>query len=110
MLVEINIFGFCWFQGMENAPELVKRCYASVKRNMPNKEVIVITKENMDQYVDFPEHILGKWKKGLITDTKMSDFLRMELLIRYGGLWMVAPFYLANSVGIYEKDYFHVCY
>lgn len=24
----------CWFQGMENAPELVKRCYASVKRNM----------------------------------------------------------------------------
>lgn len=98
----------CWFQGMESAPELVKRCYASVKRNMPNKEVIVITKENMDQYVDFPEHILGKWKKGLITDTKMSDFLRMELLIRYGGLWMDSTIFLSGPIPdwVYEKDIF----
>ena len=31
----------CWFQGMENAPELVKRCYVSVKRNMPDKELLI---------------------------------------------------------------------
>lgn len=98
----------CWFQGMENAPELVKRCYASVKRNMPDKEIIVITKENMDQYVDFPEHILKKWKRGLITDTKMSDFLRMELLIRYGGLWMDSTIFLSGPIPdwVYEKDIF----
>ena len=29
---------------------------------MPDKEIIVITKENMDQYVNFPDHILKKWK------------------------------------------------
>ena len=98
----------CWFQGMENAPELVKRCYASVKRNMPDKEIIVITKENMDQYVDFPEHILKKWKRELITDTKMSDFLRMELLIRYGGLWMDSTIFLSGPIPdwVYEKDIF----
>ena len=98
----------CWFQGMENAPELVKRCYASVKRNMPDKEIIVITKENMDHYVDFPDHILKKWKRGLITDTKMSDFLRMELLIRYGGLWMDSTIFLSGPIPnwVYEKDIF----
>lgn len=98
----------CWFQGMENAPELVKRCYASVKRNMPDKEIIVITKENMDQYVNFPDHILKKWKRGLITDTKMSDFLRMELLIRYGGLWMDSTIFLSGPIPdwVYEKDIF----
>ena len=100
----------CWFQGMENAPELVKRCYASVKRNMPDKEIIVITKENMDHYVDFPDHILKKWKRGLITDTKMSDFLRMELLIRYGGLWMDSTIFLSGPIPnwVYEKDIFIV--
>lgn len=93
---------------MENAPELVKRCYASVKRNMPDKEIIVITKENMDHYVDFPDHILKKWKRGLITDTKMSDFLRMELLIRYGGLWMDSTIFLSGPIPnwVYEKDIF----
>lgn len=98
----------CWFQGMENAPKLVKRCYASVKRNMPDKEIIVITKENMDQYVNFPDHILKKWKRGLITDTKMSDFLRMELLIRYGGLWMDSTIFLSGPIPdwVYEKDIF----
>lgn len=98
----------CWLQGMENAPELVKRCYASVKRNMPDKEIIVITKENMDQYVNFPDHILKKWKRGLITDTKMSDFLRMELLIRYGGLWMDSTIFLSGPIPdwVYEKDIF----
>ena len=98
----------CWFQGMENAQELVKRCYASVKRNMPDKEIIVITKENMDQYVNFPDHILKKWKRGLITDTKMSDFLRMELLIRYGGLWMDSTIFLSGPIPdwVYEKDIF----
>ena len=98
----------CWFQGMENAPELVKRCYASVKRNMPDKEIIVITKENMDHYVDFPDYILKKWKRGLITDTKMSDFLRMELLIRYGGLWMDSTIFLSGPIPnwVYEKNIF----
>ena len=36
----------CWFQGMENAPEIVKKCYKSVVENNPDKEVIVLTTEN----------------------------------------------------------------
>ena len=80
----------CWFQGMEQAPVLVRRCYESLKENLPNKEIIVVTSENMLQYVDFPNFILEKWRKGQISHTHMSDLLRLELLIKYGGMWLDA--------------------
>ena len=43
MLLQKNIW-ICWFQGIENAPDIVKKCYDSVKRNMPDSNITVITK------------------------------------------------------------------
>lgn len=80
----------CWFQGMENAPALVRKCYESVRENLGNREIVLITAENMADYVTFPRHILDKWQSGKITNTHMTDLLRLELLIRYGGLWLDA--------------------
>ena len=80
----------CWFQGMENAPEIVRRCYESVKVNLSDNEIIVITLDNISEYVEFPPHIMDKWEKGQITHTHMTDLLRLELLTRYGGLWLDA--------------------
>ena len=31
---EVRKVWICWFQGMEGAPEIVKRCYASVEKNI----------------------------------------------------------------------------
>lgn len=78
----------CWFQGIENSPELVKACYNSVLKNYKDKEIIVLTEENYEQYVDIPEYILKKWKKGYISFAHFSDILRIELLSKYGGLWL----------------------
>lgn len=80
----------CWFQGMENAPDIVKKCYSSLKKNLSNKEIIVITKDNFKKYVQFPQYIYDKWEKGIITNTHMTDLLRLELLIKYGGTWIDA--------------------
>ena len=87
----------CWFQGMENAPELVRRCYESVKANLTDREVVLITSDNMHEYVQFPAHILEKWRAGKITNTHMADLLRLELLIRYGGLWLDATVYCSRE-------------
>ena len=100
-----NKIWICWFQGMENAPNLVQKCYKSVEDNNPDKEVIVITTENIENYVTFPNYIIDKWKKGIITHTHMTDLLRLELLINYGGTWIdstvlctgKAPEYFFNS-------------
>ena len=42
----------------------------------------------MCNYVQFPDFILDKWKNGKITHTHMTDLLRLELLIKYGGMWV----------------------
>ena len=90
---------------MDNAPDLVKKCYQSVIKNNPDKKVIVITEKNISDYVTFPEYIVTKWKQGVITHTHMTDLLRLELLITYGGLWLdatvlctgIAPEYFFDS-------------
>ncbi len=100
-----NKVWICWFQGLENAPQVVRTCIDSVKRNLYNKEVIVITSENMMDYVRFPQIIIDKWKKGVITNTHMTDLLRLELLIKYGGTWIDATV-LCTSKEDDIPDYF----
>ncbi len=80
----------CWFQGMENAPLMVQTCYKSLLGHLDDREIVLITADNMMDYVDFPEYIVEKWKKGIITHTHMTDLLRLELLIKYGGTWIDA--------------------
>lgn len=95
----------CWFQGLDNAPDLVKKCYKSLKQNLTDREIILITSDNMSDYVKFPKFILDKWKSGQITHTHMTDLLRLELLIRYGGMWIDATV-LCTSNRKKIPDYF----
>lgn len=96
---------FCWLQGIEVAPEIVKKCYSSLMHNLSQKDIVVITSDNLTEYVDFPDYIIEKWKKKIITDTHMTDLLRLELLIKYGGMWLDATV-LCTSKEEEIPDYF----
>lgn len=87
----------CWFQGIDTAPDIVKKCYKSLKDNLKNKEIILITEDNCKDWVTFPDYIQEKLDKGIITKTHMSDFLRAELLINYGGTWIDATVFCSGS-------------
>lgn len=78
----------CWFQGEENAPSLVKSCIASMRNLFGNDMVTVITDENFTDYVELPDYILQKYRKGIISRAHFSDILRIELLHQHGGLWL----------------------
>ena len=91
-----NKVWICWFQGMENAPALVQKCFESAKKNLTDREIILITSENMNQYVQFPDYIIEKWKAGVITHTHLTDLLRLELLIKYGGMWLDATVFCSS--------------
>lgn len=80
----------CWLQGMENAPEIVKACYKSIKRNIVDREIVLITEKNYREYIEFPVIIQKKIDRGIINITHMTDLLRLELLIKYGGTWIDA--------------------
>lgn len=108
-----NKIWICWFQGIENAPTLVQKCYQSVKENMLDKEIIVLTSDNLLEYVQFPDFILDKWKSGIITHTHMTDLLRLELLINHGGMWLDATVFCSgNDISDYYFDsdlFFYQC-
>lgn len=106
---ESNKIWVCWFMGMENAPDVVKKCYSTLQNNVNDKEIILITKENIYNYVDFPDFIKEKWESGILSHTHMSELLRLELLIKYGGLWLDATvFYSGPKIPeyIFKTDLF----
>lgn len=92
-----NKVWICWFQGMEQAPDIVKKCYESVVQNMQDKEVILLTDDNIKNYIQFPDYIQQKYEAGIITRTHMTDLLRLELLIQYGGMWLDATVFCSSS-------------
>ena len=95
--IHSNKIWFLWLQGMEKAPDLVKSCYRSIIKNIPEKEVILLTDKNYRNYVQFPEYIQDKIDSGVITKTHMSDLLRLELLNVYGGTWIDATVYCSGK-------------
>lgn len=87
----------CWMQGIENAPQVVKVCYQSILEHLSDREIVLITSENYSQYVEIPDFILKKYKKGIISHTHFSDILRLELLKKYGGTWIDATVFLTDG-------------
>lgn len=93
-----NIVWVFWWQGEEDMPLLVKKCYHSIQKNKGNNRVILITKFNIDQFAELPKYIYRKLKSGEITYTHFSDILRFNLLFLYGGLWLDATCYVTGSL------------
>lgn len=94
----------CWFQGMDRAPDVVRKCLESIKQNITDREVVLITEENYEQYVQFPDYIQDKIRCGIIPKAHMSDLLRLELLTRYGGTWIDATVYCSGKCPDYMLD------
>lgn len=81
----------CWLQGEQQAPPVVQRCLASVRRyKRPEQVQVIVTADNYTDYVDLPDYIVEKWKTGIITNTHFSDILRVNLLAKHGGYWIDA--------------------
>lgn len=94
----------CWWQGLDNAPEIVKTCVESIRRNAGGYEIIVITDENCKDYVQFPKWIEEKYKSGVFSRTHYSDLLRMSVLAKYGGIWIDSTFFcMGRSFENYMK-------
>lgn len=88
---------FCWLQGLDNAPAIVKKCYKSLKQNITGKTIEVITLKNYKEFITFPDYIQKKIDNGDISKTHFSDLLRLELLIKYGGTWIDSTVYCSGK-------------
>lgn len=96
-----------WWQGMDAAPKCVKNCIMNMKRYSGEKRVIVITKDNICDYIELPQYVYDKVENGTITFTHFSDLVRMNLLYRYGGLWLDGGVF---PIKLIDDKIFHVYY
>lgn len=99
-----------WWQGLDNAPQLVKVCVDSIYKNSGEHPVNIIDKDNISSYIDLPDYVTEKLKAGKMTITHFSDILRFALLYKYGGIWMDATIYISRSFDdeIYENPLFTI--
>ena len=105
------IIWFCWLQGIDNAPEIVRMCYESIKQ-INGYAVKVITFDNINDYINLPPFIVNKHKRGIIGNAHFADIIRLELLIKHGGTWIdstvfcsnkhVPDFYLKSDLFVYR--------
>lgn len=96
--IPTNCIFIMWWQGEENAPALVKTCIKSIRVHANNHKVIVISKDNINQFIDIPEFISSKVKKGKISFTHLSDIIRLSLLTLYGGAWIDATVFCSKEI------------
>ena len=97
-----------WWQGEENAPEIVKMCFASVNQHRGEHPFRIITKDNYQEYISLPEHVVEKVLSGVITLTHLSDIIRLYLLSHYGGLWLDATILVMDDIPetIFNSKYY----
>ncbi|HHF4971301.1 TPA: capsular polysaccharide synthesis protein [Haemophilus influenzae] len=89
---ESPVFVF-WDQGYDNAPIIVKSIIDRMKIIYGNK-LVFLTGETIEAYIDIPARIesFRESKRAFF-----SDYIRTELLLRYGGTWIDSTVFTTNQ-------------
>lgn len=91
---ESKIIWTFWYQGADQAPDIVKKCFDQMKKKFSDYQLVIIDKNTISQYYQFNECIKTKLDNGFITLTHFSDILRMHLLDQYGGIWIDSTMFI----------------
>lgn len=96
-----------WLQGEENAPDIVRACFRSVRRNC-KQELVVLDEKTLFEYITLPDYIMEKRRRGLIKNAHFADICRVELLYQYGGIWLDATAFVTAQIpdNIMNLDFF----
>lgn len=99
---ENKIFSL-WFQGEENAPQLVKTCFKRLRDTYGDRFVVLDDKTLWD-WISLPDYIHEKYRKGQIIPAHFSDLCRIELLLNHGGTWFDATDFLTSKMPQWVED------
>ena len=101
-----------WWQGYDNAPEIVKYCLDNMKKLAHENgfEFYCLDESTFERYVKIPEYLKLKIKKGYISIANISDMIRVCLLSQYGGTWIDSTVFIHSSFkwDNFSKSYFTI--
>jgi hypothetical protein len=75
-------------------PSFVQKCVNSWKNHNPSYKIIILNKNNINEYIPFDIFKL-KFAK---THQQIADFIRIYLIYEYGGFWLDSTIYLNKSL------------
>lgn len=93
-----NIIWVFWAQGENNLPPILEKSLESIRKNCGQYDVVFLNMHNLSDYVFIPEFILEKVKKGAMSLTHFSDYLRFALLSKWGGFWVDITLFLVQPL------------
>lgn len=101
-----------WWQGYDNAPEIVKYCLDNMKKLAHENgfEFYCLDESTFEHYVKIPDDLKLKIKKGHISVANTSDIIRVCLLAQYGGTWIDSTVFIHSSFkwDNFSKSYFTI--
>ena len=95
-----------WYQGIDNAPPIVKSCIQSIIENRAEHPVYIISKYNLNNYIKFPPYIIKKFNKRKFSITHFSDIIRFALLSKYGGYWLDSTYFIQTPLTKVNTSFF----
>lgn len=72
-----------WNTGLEQAPEIVRTCYQSVKK-YAGRQVVLLTENNVQNYINMPDYLNEKLKSGVLP---LAILYRFDACSIIGTLW-----------------------
>ncbi len=87
-----------WWQGEEVMPEIIRINFDSLRKNSNGHDIVLITQNNYFEYLKIPDFIIEKLSQNIISLTHLSDYIRVALLSKYGGLWLDATVYVNSPL------------
>ena len=96
-----------WLQGEDNAPDLVKACFRSVRRHC-KQELVVLDENTVFDYITLSQEIVEKYRAGKIARAHFADICRVELLYEHGGFWLDSTGFVTAPIPdwIIKEDFF----
>jgi len=92
-----------WYQGFDNAPELVKRCVDSWYYFNPNYNIVLLDNNNLSHYIDIKTPV--DYARYDLTVQAKSELQRLDLLFKYGGVYTDATVFCAKPLDDWLPDY-----
>ena len=92
---------FYWSKGFNDCPRIVKTSLTSLKKYSENFEINYLCEKTVWNFIS---NKINKKTWKLMSEQHRSDYIRISLLEKYGGLWIDATVIIMSSLESILKD------
>ncbi|MGH8557892.1 MAG: capsular polysaccharide synthesis protein [Methylococcales bacterium] len=98
-----RIIWIMWWQGFEKAPRIVQQCIRSWRKNNPDWELVFLDQESVNNYLTLD--YITNLNENMMPLQALSDVIRINLLAKYGGVWVDATCFCCKPLNEWLDRY-----